>query len=108
MAKIKTFEQTSAEIELLNGSKRERAERLLEKAQFMDTELMKLQKILEVKGWVEEYQNGATQSGMKKSSEADVYATLTKNYLATMKQLDDMLPSQNDSAGDELLNFIAR
>ena len=101
MAKNKDFSTTKAEVLRLSGGKRERAERLLEKAEFMDQELRDLQKIIREKGWTEEYQNGENQRGIKRSSEGDVYMTLMKNYVAVMKALSDMLENVPD-ASDEL------
>lgn len=86
------FKKTKAKIKELTGSKKERAEAIFKKVEFMDAELMKLQEVLKEKGWVESYQNGSNQFGMKKSSEADVYNILIKNYTSAMKQLDEMLP----------------
>lgn len=105
MAK-KNFDLTIADIERMSGSKRERALRLFEKASFMNDEMMKLQRLLKKKGWTEEYQNGANQCGLKKSSEADVYIALTKNYLATMKQLEDMLSSVPLEPTSKLQSFV--
>ena len=70
----------------------------------MEEELGKLQAILSEKGWTEEYSNGATQHGLKKSSEADVYIMLSKNYLATLKQINDMLP--DGRGADDLIEFL--
>lgn len=63
---------------------------LIQKAAFMHVELEELQKIIEVNGCVEEYQNGANQYGKKKSAEADVYNTMIKNYTAIIKTLTDL------------------
>ena len=104
---LKSFTETSHEISLLSGGKRERAERLFEKAAFMDAQMIKLQKILAKKGWTEDYQNGANQKGLKKSSEADVYLALSKNYMAIMKQLNDMFSSSPiTSTSDPLDEYI--
>ena len=88
------FDKTKKKIAALSGSKKERAAALFDKLIFMDAELVKLQEILKIKGWTETYSNGATQSGLKKSSEAEVYNTLIKNYASVMKQLDEMLPNE--------------
>lgn len=101
MAKNKDFSTTKAEVLRLSGGKRKRAERLLEKAEFMDKELRGLQEIIREKGWTEEYQNGENQRGLKRSSEGDVYMTLMKNYVAVMKALSDMLENVPDTS-DEL------
>lgn len=100
------FKKTRAKLKELTGSKKERATALFNKIEFMDAELMKLQEILKEKGWVETYQNGSNQFGMKKSSESDVYNTLIKNYTSAMKQLDDMLP--DDESGNSLLEELKR
>lgn len=94
-------------IDTLPEAKKSIATGLLDKAVFMDSELLKLQKILKEKGWVEEYQNGANQSGLKKSSEADVYNAMIKNYNATLKQIADLFPENLDSeVKDPLLAYI--
>ena len=109
MAKRSRFCKTSKEIQKLPDGKRERAQRLLEKAIFMEDQLQELQEILKTKGWTEEYQNGENQRGVKKSSEADVYNTLTKNFLATMKQLDEMASqaTPDDGAAGGLMDFLS-
>lgn len=43
-------------------------------------------------GWVDVYQNGREQSGLKKSASADVYFSLQKDLNAKMKILLDMVP----------------
>ena len=60
------------------------------------------------KGFVEEYQNGANQFGVKKCSEVEIYNTMIKNYSSIVKQLVDLLPNDARSGGDELLDFISR
>ena len=108
MGKKGRFCNTSKEITKLPGGKRERAQRLLEKAIFMEAQLQALQEILKTKGWTEEYQNGENQRGVKKSSEADVYNTLMKNFLAAVKQLDEMIrQAMPDDGGDSgLMGFL--
>lgn len=99
------FKAVKSEIAKLNPSKQELAMNLLDKAEFMASELAKLQEIIKVKGWTEPYKNGANQHGLKKSSEGDIYNTLIKNYISTMKQLNDILPAQ-DEAHDALIDFL--
>ena len=65
---------------------------LIENAAFMAVTLQDLQAIINVKGAVEKYQNGANQHGVKKSSEVEVYNSMIKNYSSVMKQLTDLLP----------------
>ena len=101
------FTKVSRKIKELPPEKRELAAKLLEKAKFMDGELMKLQEALEEKGWVEEYQNGANQRGFKKSTEGDMYNALIKNYNSVLSALYKMLPEET-TAGDELIEFLGR
>lgn len=103
---IKKLAKTKKEIRLLpDGGKKERLTALLEKAEFLNGELNKLQGVLIDKGWVEKYQNGANQYGLKKSTEGDVYNSLIKNFSVVMRQIDDSLPSA-DVQQDEFLNFV--
>ena len=101
------FTKVSRKIKELSPEKRELATKLLEKAKFMDGELMKLQAKLEEKGWVEEYMNGPNQRGLKKSTEGDMYNALIKNYNSVINALYKMLPDES-AAGDELVEFLGR
>lgn len=93
----------------LPEAKKSIATGLLDKAVFMDTELTKLQDILKEKGWIENYQNGKDQWCLKKSSEADVYIAMIKNYNSTLKQIADLFPSDSGSATkDPLLAYIRK
>ena len=65
---------------------------LVDEAAFMAASLYELRKIIDEKGYTEEYQNGANQKGIKKCSEVEIYNTMIKNYMATIKQLTDLLP----------------
>jgi len=96
-------------INTLPDAKKSLAMGLLDKAVFMDEELGKLQDILKKKGWVEEYQNGANQCGLKKSSEADVYNGMIKNYNSTLKQIADLFPADDKAvSGDPLMSFLKK
>ncbi len=82
--------------------------KLIENAAFMAVSLEELKQIINEKGYTEEYQNGANQFGVKKSSEVEVYNTMIKNFNQTMKQLCDLLPDcgSGTSGNDPLLDFI--
>ena len=105
---MKDFSKTRKQIKLLSDEKQERASSLLRKIEFMDAQLDGLQEILKKKGWVEEYQNGANQHGLKKSSEGEVYNSLVKNYTNALKNLNDMLPDDAAAVKDPLLDYIAQ
>lgn len=91
----------------IEPSKRQTVEKLISNAAFMAESLDELQEIIREKGFVEEYQNGANQSGVKKCSEVEIYNTMIKNYSSIIKQLVDLLPNDARSSGDELLDFIS-
>jgi hypothetical protein len=65
---------------------------LIERAAFITVSLEDLEEQLNETGWVEVYQNGENQSGMKKAAAADVHISLTKNLNAIVKQLLDLVP----------------
>ena len=67
---------------------------LVDEAAFMAASLYELRKIIDEKGYTEEYQNGANQKGVKKCSEVEIYNTMIKNYAAIVKQLTDLIPKE--------------
>lgn len=102
---IGSLEKLKGQIMKLDENKQILADRLLEKAIFMDEELQKLQEYIKVNGATEQYQNGANQFGKKKSSEVDVYNAMVKNYASVMKQINDILPEEIGEQ-DDLESFL--
>lgn len=90
-----------------DGARKELLTNLIRKAEFINSELQKLQETIKEKGWVEEYQNGQNQKGLKKSSEGDTYNQLIKNYAMLMRQINDNLPAEKEKE-DELTKFRNR
>lgn len=74
---------------------------LIDNAAFMAASLYDLRKIINEKGYVEEYQNGQNQKGIKKCSEVEIYNTMIKNYMACIKQLTDLLPKEKQKDADD-------
>ena len=76
----------------------------------MAASLYELRKIIDDKGYTEEYQNGANQKGVKKCSEVEIYNTMIKNYSSIVKQLTDLLPKEQSRekilTGDGFEEFI--
>ena len=72
---------------------------VIENAAFMAITLSELQDYLNENGLTVEYQNGENQFGIKKSPEIEIYNTMIKNFVSTMKSLTDLLPKQ---IGDKL------
>ncbi len=84
-------------------------DKLIDRAAFYAVTLEDLEAVIAVDGPVSEYQNGANQFGTKRSPEADLHIAMTKNLLAVMKQLIDLLPEEvRPSKGDALKDFIER
>lgn len=91
----------------IEPGKRQTVEKLIANAAFMAESLDELQETIREKGFVEEYQNGANQHGIKKCSEVEIYNTMIKNYSSIIRQLVDLLPNESKTSGDELLDFIS-
>lgn len=92
----------------IEKARKKNAEMLIPRAAFMGVSMTELESIINVKGYSEEYQNGANQHGVKKCSEVETYNNFAKNYLSYMKQLDDMAQkSGGQQKEDELLKFIS-
>lgn len=68
---------------------------LIDEAAFMAASLYELRKIINEKGYTEEYQNGENQKGVKKCSEVEIYIQLSKNHMSIIKQLTDLLPKED-------------
>lgn len=76
----------------LEPNKLQTCQALIDRAAFITVSLQDLEEQLNATGWVEPYQNGENQSGMKKAAAADVHISLTKNLNAIIKQLLDLVP----------------
>ena len=90
--------------EKLESDTKKSVSSLVDEASFMAASLYELRRIINEKGYTEEYQNGQNQKGVKKCSEVEIYINLSKNYMSIMKQLTDLLPKeintkQNNSDG---------
>lgn len=80
---------------------------LIQNCAFMSVTLSELQEDINVNGYIERYQNGANQSGIKESSSIKIYNALIKNYNASMKQLFDQIPEEEKSSmKDDFDNFL--
>lgn len=78
---------------------------LIDRAAFITVSLEDLEEQLNATGWVEAYQNGENQSGLKKAAAADVHISLTKNLNAIVKQLLELVPpAQKESRLAAMMN----
>ena len=112
MAKAKKTTRIKREKERLNKifsdlepNKLSTCRALIERAAYITVSLEDLEDQLNETGWVEEYQNGENQYGIKKSAAADVHISLTKNLTTITKQLLDLVPpARKSSKLEELMN----
>lgn len=81
------------------------ARKLISRAAFLAVIIDELEKDIVKNGYEDEYQNGEFQKGKKKSAAAELHVTYTKNLLAVMKQLNDMLDVTTAAGGDAFENF---
>lgn len=88
----------------LDDNKKNIAIPLIEQIAFLTISIKELQFTINQKGYVETYQNGANQYGVKKSAEVDIHNNMSKLYVAAFKQLIDILPACEEK--DELMNFL--
>lgn len=104
--RIKEEKQRLSEIfKGLDKNKLDTCAVLIDRAAFIAISLEDLEEYLNLTGWVEEYQNGKNQYGMKKSAAADVHISLTKNLNAIMKQLLELVPpAQKESRLAAMMN----
>lgn len=79
--------------------------KLISRAAFLSVMLDEFEKDIDENGYEQEYQNGENQKGMKKSSAAELHVSYTKNLLAVMKQLNDMLDIKSSGGGDSFESF---
>ncbi|MEK5081157.1 hypothetical protein MKX73_19720 [Solibacillus sp. FSL W7-1436] len=78
----------------LTPSKKKIVKNTVEDAAFKAVQLEELHIVLQDEGVIEEYQNGANQSGRKVSSVFQAYSTLEKSYQSQVKILLDALPKE--------------
>ena len=85
------------------------AERLIPRAAYQRVTLDDLEADLDANGWTEPFQQSDKCAPYdRKRPNADLYVSISAQYLRTMKQLDAMLPksSGNNATNDELIAFL--
>lgn len=82
-------------------------EKLMMRAAFMAVTLEDLELDIAENGVTETYQNGANQFGVKKSAAVEVYNSMVRNYMGTIRQLCDCIPVEADRPKiDEFDKFV--
>ena len=85
----------------LSDSKKQIVENTVKDAAFKSVQLEDLHAIIQDEGVIEEYKNGANQSGRKISSNVQVYNALEKSYQNQIKLLLSALPSDAPSGEED-------
>lgn len=108
--KIKAEEKRLSGIFLnMDEERRRTAEGLIKNAAFQRVVLEELQLVIKRDGYVEEYKNGANQSGLKKSAAIEVYDKTLNTYSKIIKQLCDLMPESDETIpGADIMGFISR
>lgn len=88
----KEFRRLSKSLKDLDEQKARTLERLFNEAAFLAVTLEEARLIIIRDGIVEQYQNGANQSGMKKSSVVEVYDKYISAYMKVIDLINRSLP----------------
>lgn len=78
----------------LDKNKMSTVKQLISTAAFLSVTLRDLEDEINRNGVTEEYQNGQNQYGVKQSAAAVTHIAMTKNLTSIMKQLTDLVPSE--------------
>ena len=78
---------------------------LVQDAAFMAVTLEETRLIIRRDGIIETYQNGANQSGRKKSSAVEVYDKMVNTYMKVVKQICDGMPQSSGDAAEAIMKF---
>jgi hypothetical protein len=91
----------------VSNDEKETLKKLINEAAFMAVTLEETKNIINRDGIIEEYQNGANQKGIKKSSAVEVYDKMVNTYSKVIKQLCDALPeTQKEDPAEEIMSYI--
>ena len=96
-------------LESVPESKKLMAQTLIPRMAFHIVMIKKLEEIIKAEGVVDHYQNGNNQFGTKKSPYVDAHQKYTQLYNATVKQLNDLMPKNEElkvPEKDELVSFL--
>lgn len=89
------------------GKKKKAARVIADQVAFLSVAIEELDNIVIRDGYVEEYQNGESQKGTKKTVAADLLDRYTKTYTTAIKQIVDMLPEEEaKTTKDEMAEFM--
>jgi hypothetical protein len=103
---VKEFTKLKKSLKEIDESRKLTIEKLLQEAAFMTVTLEETRQIITRDGIIEEYQNGATQKGLKKSSAVEVYDKLLTSYARVVEQINKSLPEPiPPDVSDNIMTF---
>ena len=103
---IKEFAKLKKSLKGIDESRKLTIEKLLQEAAFMTVTLDETRQIIARDGIIEEYQNGANQKGLKKSSAVEVYDKMMTTYTRVVEQINKSLPEPiPPDVSDKIINF---
>ncbi len=88
------FDRLKAYFEDLDENKKAVLLPLIQNAAFMKITLEDLQALVQQDGLIDQYQNGASQNGLKQSAALQSYNALIKNYAGVLKTIFGYLPAE--------------
>jgi len=91
-------------IENLDENKQVLAKNIIEELSFQTVMCEELRGLIQINGYVEQYQNGENQKGIKKSSFVDQYQNAVKSHAMYLNQLMKIVPDMIDV--DEKLQLV--
>ncbi|MFC2499960.1 MAG: hypothetical protein ACFNUC_04335 [Selenomonas noxia] len=96
--RIEELKQVFAEV---SADKMKVAAPLVERLAKMERYLVDLERQVDDVGFVEDYQNGASQWGTKESTASRSYSTVLKNYNALARTLISLLPDDSQQGASD-------
>lgn len=91
----------------INIDKYKTIDKLITEAAFLAVTLQETRLMINRDGIIEMYQNGANQSGKKKSSAVEVYDKFLNSYIKVVKQLCDCIPDEETvNPAEEIMAFV--
>ena len=104
----KKIKDLNSIFELMPDDNKKLSGDLVQNVAWMAVELTELQMIIHTTGSVEEYHNGAHQSGLKLSAAVQAYNSILKSYNSSLRLLLMQLPEaeSKSAAKDKLASFL--
>ena len=99
---IKEYKRLDKIYSFLSGETRSINDGLIRRAAYMLVTLEDYEKDLDEGGYVESFQQSPSVPAYeRKRPVAELYGTMNKNYQAIMKQLNDLMPKQDNIPKDD-------